>query len=347
MDGFKNPMEDSGHHRIKNRYVGLFSVYAQDRPDYLFETLWSILRGQTHELDRCIGVVEGQISNGLEAVITEFSEVHWIRIPRVKNSMSFGLPTALNRGISECQAGDIILKIDTDDWYPSDRIAQTRRAFEADNNLALFGGQISEWNQDGSKCVGKRLVPTDWSEIKNFGQRRNPFNGPTVAFRYEAAQQVGGFQDVGANEDYVLWTALLQAGFAAQNSHAVLALMRGGDSLVSRRSTARTRRGEFQALKAIYRNGYYGFWTYTAHVVGKQIVRRLPISASRSLYRAVLRSKSHEYEHPRIKEAQCELNKFRNRTLSARDVSAVVVSYNRFELLAEVLVGLAAQPSVA
>lgn len=340
-------MEDSGHHRIKNRYVGLFSVYAQDRPDYLFETLWSILRGQTHELDRCIGVVEGQISNGLEAVITEFSEVHWIRIPRVKNSMSFGLPTALNRGISECQAGDIILKIDTDDWYPSDRIAQTRRAFEADNNLALFGGQISEWNQDGSKCVGKRLVPTDWSEIKKFGQRRNPFNGPTVAFRYEAAQQVGGFQDVGANEDYVLWTALLQAGFAAQNSHAVLALMRGGDSLVSRRSTARTRRGEFQALKAIYRNGYYGFWTYTAHVVGKQIVRRLPISASRSLYRAVLRSKSHEYEHPRIKEAQCELNKFRNRTLSARDVSAVVVSYNRFELLAEVLVGLAAQPSVA
>ena len=146
--------------------------------------------------------------------------------------MSFGLTTALNRGISECQAGDIILKIDTDDWYPSDRIAQTRRAFEAENNLALFGGQISEWNQDGSKCVGKRLVTTDWSEIKNFGQRRNPFNGPTVAFRYEAAQQVGGFQDVGANEDYVLWTALLQAGFAAQNSHAVLALMRGGDSLV-------------------------------------------------------------------------------------------------------------------
>ena len=105
MDGFENPMEDIGHHRIKNRFVGLFSVYAQDRSDYLFETLWSILRGQTRELDRCIGVIEGQISNGLEAVVSEFSEVHWIRIPRVKNYMSFGLPTALNRGVAECHAG--------------------------------------------------------------------------------------------------------------------------------------------------------------------------------------------------------------------------------------------------
>lgn len=340
-------MEDIGHHRIKNRYVGLFSVYAQDRPDYLFETLWSILRGQTRGLDRCIGVIEGEINNGLEAVVSEFSEVQWIRIPRVKNSMSFGLPTALNRGISECQAGDVILKIDTDDWYPSDRVEQTRRYFEADQNLALFGGQISEWNQDGTECIGKRLVPTDWSEIIQFGKRRNPFNGPTVAFRYEAAQYVGGFQDVGANEDYVLWTALLQAGFAAQNSDAELALMRGGDSLVARRSTSRTRRGEFQALRAMYRHGYYGFWTYAAHVVGKQIVRRLPFSANQSLYRAVLRSESKELEHPRIKEAQIELSKFRNRTLNVRDVSAVVVSYNRFELLAEVLAGLARQPSVA
>jgi GT2 family glycosyltransferase len=340
-------MEDIGHHRIKNRFVGLFSVYAKDRPDYLFETLWSILRGQTRELDRCIGVIEGQISNGLEAVVSEFSEVHWIRIPRVKNYMSFGLPTALNRGVAECHAGDIILKIDTDDWYPSDRVEQTHLAFEADKNLALFGGQISEWNQDGTECIGKRLVPTDWSEIKKFGRRRNPFNGPTVAFRYEAAQQVGGFQDVGANEDYVLWSALLQAGFAAQNTHAVLALMRGGDSLVARRSSARTRRGEFQALRAIYRNGYYGFWTYAAHVVGKQIVRRLPVAASRSLYRSVLRSESQEHEHPRIKEAQFELNRFRNRILNAKDVSAVVVSYNRFELLAEVISGLAAQRSVA
>jgi GT2 family glycosyltransferase len=339
-------MEDNRHHRIGNRYVGLFSVYAEDRPDYLFESLWTILRDQTRPLDHCIGVIEGELGTGLEQIVREFTEVEWIRIPKVANPLSFGLPTALNRGISACSTGDIILKIDTDDWYPSQRVEWTAEAFESHPDLALFGGQVSEWSQDGRSFIGYRQVPERHKEISSFGRKRNPFNGPTVAFRYEAAQHVGGFQEVGANEDYVLWTALLQAGFQAQNSPEVLAFMRGGASLVARRSTARTRRGEFEALQAIYRSGFFSFATFAAHVVGKQVVRRLPFKVNSYLYRNVLRTPAEHKSLLRAEQSLMALAEFRNALHEGRDVAAVVVSYNRFTLLTEVLRGLLSQYSV-
>jgi GT2 family glycosyltransferase len=340
-------MEDARHHRISSRYVGLFSVYAEDRPDFLFESLWTILRDQVRPLDHCVGVIEGDLGAGLEQVVREFAEVHWIRIPKVVHPLSFGLPAALNQGISECRAGDVILKIDTDDWYPTNRVQLTVEAFESNGDLELFGGQISEWSQDGRMLIGFRQVPEEHADIVSFGRRRNPFNGPTVAFRYEAVESVGGFQEVGANEDYVLWTALLQAGFQAKNSPEVLAYMRGGTSLVARRSSARTRRGEYEALRAIYRSGFYNFRTFAAHVIGKQVIRRLPFKFNSYLYRHVLRKSAEEKPLLRAEQSLKALKEFQIAFQEVREVAAVVVSFNRFHLLTEVLHGLISQNSVS
>ena len=341
-------MEDGGRHWIARRCVGLFSVYGGDRPDHLFQALWTILRDQSQSLDLCIGVIEGELSSALERVVNEFSEVHWERIPRVEHPLSFGLPKALNHGLAQCKDSDLVFKIDTDDWYPRDRIAQTLEVFIKEQNLAFFGGQVLEWDEHGSHVIGKRSVPLIHEEIVRYGKIRNPMNGPTVAFRCGAVRALGGFREVGANEDYVLWAALLQKGYRAANSTAILAHMRGGSSLVARRITARTRRGEFQALTAIYNSGFFSWSQYAMHVAGKQLVRRLPYRWNQWLYFAKLRTRIiDQRELQRANESLNAWDSFNAQVdLQTAVVAAVVVSYNRFALLTEVVRALRTQPGV-
>ena len=277
-------MEDPVSNRLDRRFVGLFSVYAGDQAPALFESLWTMLRNQTQPLDWTVGVIEGDLTQELENVIGHFTEVAWTRIPKVKNKLNFGLPLALNHGLSLLAESDVVLKIDTDDLYPNNRVQRTLEAFAGNSELSLYGGQVEEWNKDYSDYVGSRAVPLDHEQISKYGKRRNPFNGPTVAFRADLAKKLGGFSQVGANEDYVLWAQMIQSGAVVQNSPEVLAFMRGGPDLVVRRSTARTRRGELEALRAIKKSGYFSTPTYCLHVLAKQLVRRLPIELNLYLY---------------------------------------------------------------
>lgn len=342
-------MEDGSRHWVARRCVGLFSVYGGDRPDHLYQALWTILRDQSQSLDLCIGVIEGELSSALERVVNEFSEVQWERIQRVEHPLSFGLPKALNHGLALCKDSDLVFKIDTDDWYPRDRVALTVEAFSKDAKLTFFGGQIIEWNEDATEVVGSRSVPETHEEIVRFGKMRNPMNGPTVAFRCGAVRALGGFMEVGANEDYVLWAALLQEGYRAANSPATLAHMRGGTSLVARRSTARTRKGEYQALTAIYDSGYFNWSQYAMHAVGKQFVRRLPYRWNQWLYFAKLRTNiDGQGELQRANESLNAWDSFTAQIdMQTVEVAAIVVSYNRFALLTEVLRALRTQPGVS
>lgn len=291
-------MEDPYCDRVNTRFVGLFSVYAGDRSEHLFQTLWSILRNQTVKLDDAIGVVEGYVGPELQAVIGHFNEVHWLHVPKVESSLNFGLPACLNVGLQQTSDHDVVLKIDTDDIYTQDRVAVTRTFFENHPELILFGGQVLEWDTEFQKTVGLRSVPEGHQEILKFGRRRNPFNGPTVAFRAESVKRLGGFRQVGANEDYVLWAELLQQGAIALNSPKVLAYMRGGDDLVFRRSNARTRKGEYEALKAIYEVGFFSKGQFLLHAVSKSLVRRLPIKLNGIMYRHILRTPNLEVGIP-------------------------------------------------
>ena len=277
-------MENPGSNRLDRRFVGLFSVYAGDQAPALFESLWTMLRNQTQPLDWTVGVIEGDLTPDLEEVVSYFTEVAWSRIPKVNNKLNFGLPIALNQGLSQISESDVVLKIDTDDLYPNNRVQRTVEAFASNLELSLFGGQVEEWNEDYSDFVGLRAVPLNHEQIVGYGKRRNPINGPTVAFRADLAKKLGGFSQVGANEDYVLWAQMMQSGAVVQNSPEVLAYMRGGPDLVARRSTSRTRRGEFEALRAIRKCGYFSTSTYCLHVLAKQLVRRLPIELNLYLY---------------------------------------------------------------
>jgi hypothetical protein len=241
-------------------------------------------------LDLSVGVIEGELCDQLELVVAHFAEVQWVRIPKVVSALNFGLPECLNKGLEVIGPNKIILKIDTDDIYDPKRVAVTKKHFLADYDLVLFGGQVHEWDEEFLRPIGLRRVPLEHDKVYQYGKRRNPFNGPSVAFRSGPIMELGGFKHVGANEDYVLWSAVLKAGYKSENSADVLVHMRGGRTLVHRRSNQRTRKGELEALRAIRAIGYYTRPEYYAHVVFKQVVRRMPHFLNNGIYRILLRS---------------------------------------------------------
>jgi hypothetical protein len=77
----------------------------------------------------------------------------------------------------------------------------------------------------------------------------------------------------------------MASGHVTANHAEDLVFMRGGEDLVARRSTQRYRRGEEEALKFIYRTGLWSFSRFALHWLTKQLIRRLPDSWNRYIYR--------------------------------------------------------------
>ena len=272
-------------------YGGVLSVYEGDNPKFLYESLHTLIHGQSRSLDACVGIIEGNISAALELVVAQFPEIRWIRIPRqVDAPFSFGLPAALNAGI-EAVGTDVVLKVDTDDVYCANRVKWTAEAFESDSELVLHGGQVIEWDETYQRPIGDRLVPESHQEIVKYCTWRNPFNGPTVAFKRKEILELGGFPVVGANEDYCLWALILLHGYRSSNSPEIYVHWRGGENLVKRRSNPRYRIGEKQALDYLKQIGLYTTYQYWVHVATKNLIRRLPLRWNIYIY-SLLRSKS-------------------------------------------------------
>jgi glycosyltransferase involved in cell wall biosynthesis len=278
-------------------YGGVLSVYEGDNPVCLYESLHTLMHGQSQALDACVGVIEGSISSALERVVEQFPQIRWVRIPRQLDApFKFGLPAALNKGIEEVGT-DVVLKVDTDDVYCRDRVKWTADAFESDPDLVLHGGQVIEWDETFTRPIGDRLVPETHEDIVKYCTWRNPFNGPTVAFKRAEILELGGFPVVGANEDYCLWALILLNGYRSNNSPEIYVHWRGGQNLVKRRSNPRYRIGERQALDYLREIGLYTSWQYWTHVWSKDLIRRLPLRWNIYIY-SLLRSKSQEQPAP-------------------------------------------------
>ena len=94
-------------------YSVLMSVYFKEKPDFLRQSMESILN-QTVKTNNFILVCDGPLNEGLDAVIaemqTKFGEVlHVVRLE--KNG---GLGNALNEGMKHCK-NELVARMDSDD----------------------------------------------------------------------------------------------------------------------------------------------------------------------------------------------------------------------------------------
>jgi glycosyltransferase involved in cell wall biosynthesis len=272
----------------------LLSVYEKDSPIYLEECLESI-HLQDDKPESVLIVIEGLINTSLQYVINKweriFRNLDILHVPKQINKFKFGLPFCLNKGIDFIQT-NYICKMDSDDICYPNRIKVQREFIIQNPEVDICSSFVDEFDDNSNSIKRVKKVPITHLEILKYARFRNPINGPSMIFKKKAAIAIGGFPEVGSNEDYCFIAKFIMKGYTTANINQSLIKMRAGSNLVSRRMGERYLNGELEALKFIYKTGMFNTWQFIAHYVGKSIIRRLPFKFNQLLYTSILRSQS-------------------------------------------------------
>lgn len=221
----------------------LMSLYIKEQPQYLRECFDS-LKDQSHPADEIVICFDGAVTQELEAIVEEYSNILPIKV--VKFPQNRGLGKTLNDGLMHC-SNEWVFRMDTDDICLPERFEKQLTFIKMHPEIIIFGGQIAEFGQNINDIVAYRNVPTTADEIVQFTRKRCPFNHMTVAYQKSKVLAVGGYQDL--QEDYYLWIKLIAQSKQIANLPDLLVYARVGNGMVSRRRGVTQAQAEWRLYK--------------------------------------------------------------------------------------------------
>jgi len=265
------------------------SVYYKEKAEYLNACLESIFV-QTLLPNEIVLVEDGPLNNGLRKIIQFWKDRSNI-IKSVILEKNSGLAVALNTGLNRC-SNQIVARMDSDDICVPDRFEKQVAAIKKKPSIALLGGHVAEYDESMKKLIGYRNVPLSQKEIIKFSKMRSPFNHPTVVFRKDIVISVGGYPEHLKNwQDYALWSKILAKGYRTENLNEILVKMRTGNDLYNRRSGLKYLKYELEAYKYVFKSGLVNRLEYVLIVLSKIIIRLLPKSILKMIYKLFLRKR--------------------------------------------------------
>ncbi len=127
-----------------------------------------------------------------------------------------GIIPALNAGLDKCQ-GAYVARLDADDLALPDRLALQVDYLDQHPEVDLVGSLVEAFPKDQVREGFKIYI--DWlnslvthEDIQREIYVESPLAHPSVTFRKEVVQQLGGYQEFGWPEDYDLWLRMNLAG---------------------------------------------------------------------------------------------------------------------------------------
>lgn len=246
-------------------------TYGKDNPDWLKTAIESILNG-TVKPSEVVLVVDGPVPDEIEAVIGNYENDPIFKIVRLPENMGHG--EARRIGLNNC-SNELVALMDSDDISVPDRFEKQLSMFEKDEDLAIVGGNITEFIDNPENIVGKRIVPQEDKDIKEYLKDRCPMNQVTVMFKKSLVDKVGGYIDWFCEEDYYLWLRMYLAGMKFANLSDILVNVRVGEEMYSRRGGIKYFLSEAKLQKYMLNNKIIGFGTFFMNVVKRLIVQVL------------------------------------------------------------------------
>lgn len=206
------------------KYSVLMSVYAKDKPEYLFEAVNSMLT-QTVPPEQFVIVIDGPVLDELLQPVYEYQRYYvdlFTIVPLEKNG---GLGNALNEGLKHCR-NELVARMDADDISLPERCEKELACFCEDETLDICGCNIDEFEGEPENVLTSRVVPSGYEQIKRFMRRRQAFNHATVIYRKTAVFRAGGYKTLKRKEDFDLFSRMLTQGSYAKNLESSLYLCR-------------------------------------------------------------------------------------------------------------------------
>lgn len=192
---------------------------------------------------------------------------------------------------TEYVSNNWIARMDSDDISVPNRFEKQLNEIKKKPNLAIVGGQVSEFVGNVNNIVGYRKVPINNDSIKRFVKWRSPFNHPTVMINKKKLKEVGGYRSFGNVEDYYLWVRFIIEKFEVCNLAEVLTLMRVDEGLYSRRGNTKNLVFFYKLRKIMKKNKII---SYKEEVLGNILITAnilLPETLRKFFYQYFLHSK--------------------------------------------------------
>lgn len=131
------------------------------------------------------------------------------------NENNIGLANSLNRALNMSR-GNLIARMDSDDIMLENRL-EKQLSYMADNpDIILLGGNSLLINEE-SKIIGDVKCPTKFENIKKILKKRNCLIHPSIMFRKEFVQKIGGYRNFESSQDYDLYCRLAAKNYRIEN----------------------------------------------------------------------------------------------------------------------------------
>lgn len=189
----------------------LMSAYNEGK--YIAAAIDSIL-GQTFGDFEFI-IIDDASSDGTKAIIESFDDP---RIVLIVNDENIGLTKNLNEGLRQAK-GDLIARMDANDIALDRRFEKQIAILHDRSEVDLVWSGVIYITEMGQHLCAKLAPPFDESirllktAPTDFPVGRNHINHPTVMFRKDAVQKLGGYSDKYEwGQDGNLWWRMLQDG---------------------------------------------------------------------------------------------------------------------------------------
>ncbi|WP_303804517.1 glycosyltransferase [Ruminococcus flavefaciens] len=253
------------------KYSVLMSVYKNEDPRYLTIALNSMIK-QTIQPDEIVLVEDGPLTDGLYLVIGKFVKKYPNLFKIVVNEMNLGLGLALRKGLCAC-SNELVARMDTDDVAGKIRCEKQLAFFKENPDVDIVGGQIEEFIGDISNVVGKRIVPLNDTELKEYSKVRCPFNHMTVMFKKSVVIDAGNYMDLHYDEDYYLWIRMMELGAKFANLESVLVKVRVSEDMYNRRGGLSYFKSEFWLEKYKLNHGIIDIVKFASNSIKRLIVQ--------------------------------------------------------------------------
>lgn len=270
-------------------YSVLMSVYDKEKPEYLVQSIESMLN-QTVPPEQFVIVEDGKLHKSLEDVIQNYKIKHPNLFTILPLSENVGLGRALDHGMKVCR-NELIARMDSDDISQPERCEKELKLFENDPKLTIVGTNIDEFWDDPNDIKCSRVVPSAPEEIRKRIGRIQPFNHPTVMYKKSEVVRCGGYGRMRRKQDRDLFSRMVNMGCKARNINESLLLFRSNADNYKRRKSWSYCKSTIDVTYEIWKRGHCSFGDLAYVTIGQIILFVLPMPIMRILSDQFLRKR--------------------------------------------------------
>lgn len=260
------------------------SVYKNEKPEHLKKSIESML-GQSVKADEIVLVKDGPLTKELDKIIEEYTDNRFNIVFIEKN---VGLGRALNIGLKYCK-NNIVARMDSDDISIKTRCEKQLKYLIENSHVDLVGSDVLEFEENPIYREYYKKLPHSYEEIKKYSLKRNPICHPSVMFKKDMIESVGGYKHCLLFEDYYLWIRVLNSGKIIENISEPLIYMRVDNGMYHRRGGWKYIFNILEFRKKAYRIKYNSLNQAINYSIPQVLIAILPKSVRVYFYKNILR----------------------------------------------------------